>query len=292
MKNEPPPGFIARNVIRGRYLFLDLRPPANVDFVLACAGWEECSPSYEIQRNEFRYTALEYIASGAWELSTPGGKWNIGPGAIFAHGPGISYSLKAVSKRGLAKYFVDFAGTEAPGLLAQAGFKGANPRRIVHGRWLRDILDQLIEAAHMRPAARKRMSQLLTTLLLERIREDTRTRAMQSHALRNYERCRAFLAENYLRVKNLADAARECAVSAPHLSRLFQRFDTESPKDFLLRLKMNHAAELILRNDLSVKETAAQIGFDDVYHFSRCFKRVHGVAPSYFAKGPAQVPPA
>jgi AraC-like DNA-binding protein len=289
MGNQPPPGFIARNVIRGRYLFLDLRPPAKTEFIVTCAGWEECSASYEIQRSEWRFPALEYIVSGTWELSTQAGKWNIGPGAIFVHGPGIPYTLKATSKRGLSKYFVDFAGTQAAGLLGQIGFKGGTPRRIVHGRWLRDLLDQLIEAAHMRPAARKRVSQMLMTLLLERIREDMRTRATQSHALRNYERCRAFLAENYLRTKSLAEAARECAVSAPHLSRLFQRFDTESPKDFLLRLKMNHAGELILRNDLSVKETAAQIGFDDVYHFSRCFKRVHGVAPIYFAKGSGEM---
>jgi AraC-like DNA-binding protein len=73
-------------------------------------------------------------------------------------------------------------------------------------------------------------------------------------------------------------------VSGAHLSRLFHRFDTELPKAFLMRLKMNHAAELILRGSLPVKAAAAQLGFEDPYHFSRCFKRVHGVAPSYFGR--------
>jgi AraC-like DNA-binding protein len=33
-----------------------------------------------------------------------------------------------------------------------------------------------------------------------------------------------------------------------------------------------------------VKEAAAQVGFADQYHFSRCFKKVHRVAPKEFQK--------
>ena len=32
-----------------------------------------------------------------------------------------------------------------------------------------------------------------------------------------------------------------------------------------------------------VKETAARLGFTDAFHFSRMFKRVHGVAPNVLA---------
>lgn len=290
MNPEPPPGFISQSVIRGRYLFLDLKPAPTADFAVACAGWEECAPGYEMRRNGFRFPAVEYIVGGEWELTTAHGKWTIGPGTIFGYGPSIAYSLRAVSKAGLGKYFVDFTGTPSGGRRTRTALPGGRPQRIVNARWLRDILDQLIETAHARPATRRRISKLLMALLLERIREDTRTPASDSHAFRSYERCRTYLQGNYLRVKNLAVASRACAVSGAHLSRLFQRFDTQSPKDFLLRLKMNHAAELILRNDVSVKETAAQIGFDDAYHFSRCFKRMHGVAPSHFHRSGAVLP--
>jgi AraC-like DNA-binding protein len=47
-------------------------------------------------------------------------------------------------------------------------------------------------------------------------------------------------------------------------------------------MKMNHAAELITRANFSVKAAAVEVGFEDPYHFSRVFKRVHGVAPSLF----------
>jgi AraC-like DNA-binding protein len=278
------PSFISRRVVRGRYLFLDLDPPAATDLAVTCAGWEECSPGYEIKRNGFHQLALEYIAGGEWELETRGRKWTVGPGTIFAYGPGVAYSLKAVSESGLTKYFIDLAGRSAPRLLARTGLNGATPGRVLHRRWLHDILDQLIETTHLRPSSRKTISKMLLTLLLERIREDIRTKPHFSHARQSYEHCRRYLADNYMRIGNLSEAARACGVSAAHFSRLFHRFDTELPKAFLLRLKINHAAELILRGRMPVKVAAAEVGFDDPYHFSRCFKRVHGVAPSYFGR--------
>jgi AraC-like DNA-binding protein len=284
VSRESLPSFISRRIIRGRYLFLDLDPPAATDLAVTCAGWEECSPGYEIRRDGFRHLALEYITGGEWELETGGRKWTVGPGTIFAYGPGIAYSLKALSSGGLTKYFVDLYGRSAPGLLARTGLKGASPGRVMDVRWLHDILDQLIETGRLRPSARKSVSTMLLTLLLQRLREDLRAKPRFSHARHSYQLCRQYLVDNYMRIRSLSDAARKCGVSPAHLSRLFHRFDTELPKAFLLRLKMNHAAELILRGRMPVKAAAIQVGFDDPYHFSRCFKRVHGVAPSLFGR--------
>ncbi|HMD59978.1 MAG TPA: AraC family ligand binding domain-containing protein, partial [Opitutaceae bacterium] len=154
MPGEKMPSFISRRVIRGRYLFLDLDPPAATDLAVTCAGWEDCAPGYEIKRDGFRYLALEYIVGGSWELETRNGRWVVGPGTVFAYGPGIAYSLRALSGSGLTKYFVDFTGRSAARLLSRAGLKGARPGLAVHGRWLHDLLDQLIETTRLRPAAR------------------------------------------------------------------------------------------------------------------------------------------
>jgi hypothetical protein len=96
---------------------------------------------------------------------------------LFTYGPGIAYSLKALSRVGLTKYFVDFTGRSAAHLLSRAGLKSGRPGRAVHGRWLHDLLDQLIETTRLRPAARKIVSNLLVIFLLERVREDLRFEA-------------------------------------------------------------------------------------------------------------------
>jgi AraC-like DNA-binding protein len=43
---------------------------------------------------------------------------------------------------------------------------------------------------------------------------------------------------------------------------------------------MNFAADLLLAEGLSVKETASRLNFSDQFHFSRVFKRITGHSPS------------
>ncbi len=277
------PAFISRNVLRGRYLFLDLQPDATSGPV-ACAGWEKCSPDYEIRREGFRFPAIEYIAGGKWELLTPRGKWMLGPGAVFTYGPGTHYSLKAVSRTGLSKYFLDFTTPDSAEELRQAGLDEGVPGTLVKRRWWHDLLDQLIDAAQLRADARRKIATLIAGLLIERIREDLRPTQRPSSSQVAYERSREYLTAHYLEVSNLEHAAADCGVSQVHLCRLFQRFATESPYAYVTRLKINHAAERIARSNIPVKVAAAEVGFDDPYHFSRVFKKVHGVPPSRFGR--------
>jgi AraC-like DNA-binding protein len=83
-------------------------------------------------------------------------------------------------------------------------------------------------------------------------------------------------------VKTVEEAALACHMDAAYLSRLFRRFAHTTPHRFLMRLKMNRAAGLLLDDGLMVKETAAELGFADAFHFSRAFKRVYGIAPERF----------
>lgn len=62
--------------------------------------------------------------------------------------------------------------------------------------------------------------------------------------------------------------------------RQFRRFQGTSPYHYLLRRKMNLAPEFLIDQGCLVKEAAMRVGFADPFHFSRCFKAVHGVAPS------------
>jgi AraC-like DNA-binding protein len=283
MPSHQRPAFISAQVVRGEYLFLDLDPPRHIELAVACAGREDCAADYRIDRKGFRYHAVEYIVSGAWEFKTRKVTQKLGPGALFAYGPGTEYSLRALSKSGLVKYFVDFTGRNAAKLLKASGLPAARPAQIRHARWLRDILDQLIDCANLPPSAARRIAPLLTTLFLARIREDIRSKPLPTHSRESYERCRQFIADHYRELRGVGEAARGCAVSSAYLSRLFQRNAGESPLRYLTRLKMHHAAELIHRQNYPVKAAGAAVGFEDPYHFSRVFKRIHGVSPSRFA---------
>ena len=69
-------------------------------------------------------------------------------------------------------------------------------------------------------------------------------------------------------------------LSAPSLQRAFERQFGVSPKQYLTRLRMNRALELLSENTLSVKEIAFSCGFTDEKYFSRAFKAKYGCPPS------------
>jgi transcriptional regulator GlxA family with amidase domain len=65
---------------------------------------------------------------------------------------------------------------------------------------------------------------------------------------------------------------------------LFRRYDHESPYQYLLRLKMNYAAERLQQTGVLVKQIAEEAGFADAFHFSRVFRKTLGLAPKDFKR--------
>lgn len=53
-----------------------------------------------------------------------------------------------------------------------------------------------------------------------------------------------------------------------------------SPTRLFVKHKMERARLLLVQTDLPVKEISAHLGFENPYHFSTVYKRVHGVAPT------------
>jgi methylphosphotriester-DNA--protein-cysteine methyltransferase len=57
-----------------------------------------------------------------------------------------------------------------------------------------------------------------------------------------------------------------------------------TPTQFLHRERMFRAYRYIRDQWISVKEAAAQVGFDDPFYFSRVFKRIFKRAPSFLRR--------
>lgn len=71
-------------------------------------------------------------------------------------------------------------------------------------------------------------------------------------------------------------------ISASGLQRAFGACFGISPKQYLTRLRMNRALELLAQGRLSVKEIAVSCGFTDEKYFSRAFKKKYGYPPSHY----------
>lgn len=82
------------------------------------------------------------------------------------------------------------------------------------------------------------------------------------------------------RSEELASAV---ALSPSQLNRLFRVHTGLSPAAYLVQIRADRMAELLVRTGLSVSEIARDVGWTNPTVASRCFKRRYGVSPREYA---------
>jgi AraC-like DNA-binding protein len=137
--------------------------------------------------------------------------------------------------------------------------------------------------------AREICTTLFDLLLLKLADAGAAQQDSSEPARRNFLRCKALIDAEPTLLRSLDEIAIRVGLEKSSVCRLFRRFLGTSPYQYLLRQKMNRAAESLLHHGGLVKEVAAQMGYQDPFHFSRGFKAVHGKAPSQL-RGPQPTP--
>lgn len=84
-----------------------------------------------------------------------------------------------------------------------------------------------------------------------------------------------------LSIQSIADRV---GLERTYFSNLFKQKTGFCPKQYLLRCRMEQAADLIKKHSYTVTVVALSVGYSDVYIFSKMFKRYFGISPTDFAK--------
>jgi AraC family transcriptional regulator len=95
----------------------------------------------------------------------------------------------------------------------------------------------------------------------------------------------AFIQENLSAEISLGKMAEMANFSPFHFQKLFTQYIGESPKQYILRLRLERTAHnLLLFPEQSVYELSLQSGFSSHSTFSRAFKNYYGITPDEFRK--------
>ncbi len=280
-----PPEFFSVQVRQARRFYLDLAPPASIPLAVVCGGFEACAPDYAIRRSSFPYCSIEVVARGRGALVLSGREYALGPGAVFSYGPGVAQHITTSGDDLLEKYFVDFTGSKAAELLEQHGLAPGSFARVGSVVEVQAVLESMIGDGLRGTVHAGALCATLVEYLIVKLADSIMPwEARQTPAFATYERCRRHMAEHFVRLRSLEEVARECRVDAAYLCRLFRRFDHQTPYRQLKRLKMSHAAQRLQRPGVLVRDVAAELGFEDPFHFSRAFKQVFGLSPERFRR--------
>lgn len=84
----------------------------------------------------------------------------------------------------------------------------------------------------------------------------------------------------------LPEMANAAGMSIPHFTELCRKQTGMPPTAYLIRLRLQRAMDILIRNHQNVAETARAVGYDDPFYFSRLFRKHMGVPPSAILKEP------
>lgn len=278
------PKFISTQVSDVRYYYLDLRPAPTSGITVVCGGRERCNPEYVVSRREFPFLSIECVAQGRGEVKIAGQTFRLQAGSVFAYGPGVAHTIRNDAKDPMVKYFVDFTGREAARLLRDSALRHGVVQLSAPGEILDIFEDLQRQGSGDAPGSKAVCAALVRLLILKTTALAVPEREADARALATYQRCKRQIEQHFLGLRSLAQAARACHVNQAYLCRLFRRFDHQTPYRYLVRLKMNRAAGLLLGPGRLIKQVAEDLGFTDPYHFSRVFKSVHRISPAQFVR--------
>ncbi len=93
-----------------------------------------------------------------------------------------------------------------------------------------------------------------------------------------------YIHEHYAQELALSELARTLNVSTNYYAILFRRITGFSFSEFLLGVRVHHAADLLRNSDLSIALISERCGFSDAAYFSHYFKQVYRMTPREYRR--------
>ena len=93
---------------------------------------------------------------------------------------------------------------------------------------------------------------------------------------------REYIDKNYTLNISLDDVARHVFLNSSYLARLFKQYTNENFRDYLIKVRINKAIELIEQKEYKIYEISEMCGYSNPKYFTQQFKQVTGLSPTEY----------
>ncbi|MDF2724255.1 MAG: DNA-binding protein AraC-type [Paenibacillus sp.] len=149
------------------------------------------------------------------------------------------------------------------------------------------MIKQLLFYFHRQPEQWKRLAESLFIAMLEEldnmVTPDARLSIEQTKPIQ-IESALQYIDDHMTEAIDISQLARHVGWSHEHFTRTFQQHTGLSPKKWIIRRRLDMAAQLLLQRTDSIKQIAKSVGFTDEYYFHRLFARQMGVTASEYRR--------
>lgn len=249
-----------------RIIFKDLHLP---DLKLNVCGRRACTPGYTrgwVLRDHF---LMHYVLSGRGVISNEQTTYCVKAGDLVICHPGERTRHVAGEQEPYDRIWVSFSCSAPIAELLQAD--------VIHMPSLAPAFLKLVSCDKHNAkewAANVQMFEILSRLA-DQQPSVNQPKDYVSQAVN-------FIESNYDQHLRVEELAAELGLSRSYFCRIFREKMGVSPQEYIISYRLEKAVELLTVKRLTQKEVARQVGYPDVYAFSRMFKRKYGMSPGKY----------
>ncbi|MBH5320196.1 AraC family transcriptional regulator [Paenibacillus sp. GSMTC-2017] len=253
-------------------------------------GKNLAKPNYSVGSRMIECYSIHCISSGKVSFVHNEQSVILSEGDLFCLYPLIPYSYKVVNPdiAPLSMKWLAFHGSQAFSILAKIGFTQLKP--YVRGSM---TLESEKVMNHIQSMMRGQSSDNLRLQasiyqLLSCFIEQNEVSNLAKHNGSWVQRAIDYMDAHYMEGITVSDVVSLAGVHRSHCYTELQRVLGISPQQYLIKLRMKKALELLQVEKYTVTEISLSLGYKDVYSFSRSFGNYYGMPPTHFRFHPTK----
>jgi len=254
------------------------------DLIINCTGLlvqpRHFSNHTALGREDFY---LQYLAKGRMDVWIGGVPYVMEPGQAILYYPHTGYRYAMHGADEVQYYWLHFTGSEAEELVRSCQIPNKTLLDIGASTSLILDFEEIFQDFILRDECFDRSTAARLTAICVKLHRSADTVAgNRSETDSRIYHSLAYIHKNYAHDLNIEELAAQEHLSPSRFRALFKERTGLSPMDYLTALRINHARQLMSQTELTMREIADMVGYEDQLYFSRIFKKRTGFTPSAY----------
>ena len=240
-------------------------------------GWHQRGQSGFWGPSMHDYYNLHYVLSGKGEFTCAGQTVKLEKHSMFPMRPGVVVKHEADEKDPWLYAWISFDGNAAEQLLESAGFTG-NVNTVCCPE-LYSIFEDIRQYNDGKEYSSMNLCAKLYSIF-DKLSSTGQTGNYETPVAQYCIKAADYIHANYSAHITIEGISKNLGIDRRYFSRIFTRNMGVSPQKYLVDYRLEKAKTLLESGSYSVSEVAISVGYDDIFAFSKIFKKKYGIPPS------------
>ena len=254
----------------------------HLPFEVENIGYTTPNPLYSISRKDEPVFVVEYIIGGHEYLNIDGKDFVLKVGDLCIIEPFTNHTYYSDKDDPVEKKWINFTSSIFDKILEEFSLKG---KYVFDGNGTQKYLDELLllsEKSRYNEDVCYDVASILMEILCQ-VKKNTMS-FIDDYPSKIAKQTKDYLDGSIFKKTTLEDIARLTFYSKKQITREFKKYYKDTPYNYLINLKITMAERLLVVSNLSVKEIADRLCFDNQHYFSKAFKNKTGLSPLQYKK--------